>query len=195
MKIINTKITDVKILKPKVHGDDRGFFLETFREDWFRKHVADVSFVQENHSHSSQGTLRGLHYQSHQAQGKLVRVTSGEIFDVAVDMRSTSKTFGQWVATYLSATNKQQLWIPAGFAHGFYVISEQADCHYKCTDYYAPEFEETILWKDPTLNIEWPLLSGLAPKLSLKDSAGKLFPSDPYISEQSEHSPLGGCNE
>ncbi len=195
MKIINTQITDVKILEPQVYEDDRGFFLETFRDGWFRENIADVSFVQENHSHSTKGTLRGLHYQSHQAQGKLIRVISGEIFDVAVDLRHSSNTFGQWVGTYLSESNQRQLWLPAGFAHGFYVISELADCHYKCTDYYAPDFEKTIIWNDPTLNIEWPLLAGLAPNLSLKDSTGELLPKNSCRSDLFDHNIVGGSNE
>ncbi|QFU20514.1 dTDP-4-dehydrorhamnose 3,5-epimerase [Shewanella eurypsychrophilus] len=175
MKIINTQITDVKLLEPQVYKDDRGYFLETFRDDWFKQHIAKISFLQENHSHSVQGTLRGLHYQSAQPQGKLIRVTSGEIYDVVVDLRHSSPTFGQWVGTYLSEFNHRQLWVPEGFAHGFYVISKSADCHYKCTDYYAPEFENSLVWNDHTLNIDWPLIANMPPKLSPKDLAASKF--------------------
>ncbi|MCC9661801.1 dTDP-4-dehydrorhamnose 3,5-epimerase [Pseudoalteromonas sp. MB41] len=179
MNIIDTAIPQVKILEPKVFGDERGFFLETFREDWFREHVADVSFVQDNHSKSAQGILRGLHYQTEQTQGKLVRVTQGEVYDVAVDMRKNSPTFGQHVGVLLNAENKRQLWVPAGFAHGFYVTSENAEFVYKCTDYYAPQFEQSVLWNDPALNIEWPLVDGKDPLLSAKDEAGLLLANAP----------------
>lgn len=182
MKIINTLIPDVKIIEPKVFGDERGFFLETFRDDWFRSNIADVTFVQENHSKSSKGVLRGLHYQTQQSQGKLVRVVSGEVFDVAVDMCKSSPTFGQWFGAILSAENKRQLWVPAGFAHGFYVMSEFAETVYKCTDYYAPEFEKSVLWNDPTLAIDWPILQGETPVLSLKDQAASLFLNAQYYS-------------
>jgi dTDP-4-dehydrorhamnose 3,5-epimerase len=138
VEIIDTTIPDIKILEPKVFGDDRGFFLETFRDDWFRENIANVSFVQDNHSKSAQGILRGMHYQLKQAQGKLVRVISGEVYDVAIDMRKNSPSFGQSFGTILSAENKRQMWVPAGFAHGFYVTSESAEFVYKCTDYYAP---------------------------------------------------------
>lgn len=174
MKVINTAITDVKIIEPTVFGDERGFFMETFRDDWFREHVADVVFVQDNHSKSSQGILRGLHYQTQQAQGKLVRVTAGEVYDVAVDMRKNSPTFGQHVGVLLSGDNKRQLWVPAGFAHGFYVTSDRAEFVYKCTDYYAPQFEQSVLWNDPALKIQWPLVDGKSPLLSAKDEVGLL---------------------
>ena len=180
MKIINTLIPDVKIIEPKVFGDDRGFFTETFRDDWFRSNIADVTFVQENHSKSSKGVLRGLHYQTQQSQGKLVRVVSGEVFDVAVDMCKSSPTFGQWFGAILSAESKHQLWVPAGFAHGFYVMSEFAETVYKCTDYYAPEFEKSVLWNDPVLAIDWPILQGETPVLSLKDQAASLFLNAQY---------------
>lgn len=172
MHIIETEIPDVKILEPRVFGDDRGFFMEIFRDEWFRKHVSDVTFVQDNHSMSARGILRGLHYQLQQPQGKLVRVVSGEVYDVAVDMRRSSPTFGQWVGVTLSADNKRQLWVPAGFAHGFYVTSDSAEFVYKCTDYYAPQYERSLLWNDSRLAIDWPLTSGTDPNLSAKDLQG-----------------------
>ncbi|MCG9771220.1 dTDP-4-dehydrorhamnose 3,5-epimerase [Pseudoalteromonas piscicida] len=175
MKVFDTTIADVKIIEPQVFGDERGFFLETFRNDWFRENVADVSFVQDNHSKSSQGILRGLHYQTEHTQGKLVRVIEGEVYDVAVDMRKSSPTFGQHVGVLLNSENKRQLWVPAGFAHGFYVISKTAEFVYKCTDYYAPQFEQSLLWNDPALNIQWPLIDGSKPLLSAKDKVGLLL--------------------
>lgn len=171
MKIIETNIPEVKLLEPQVFGDERGFFMETFRDEWFKQHVADRTFVQENHSKSVKGVLRGLHYQTENTQGKLVRVVSGAVLDVAVDMRKSSPTFGQYVAEILSAENKRQLWVPEGFAHGFYVLSEEAEFVYKCTDYYNPKAEHSLLWNDPTVAIEWQL-SG-TPNLSAKDLAGK----------------------
>ncbi|GAA0815265.1 dTDP-4-dehydrorhamnose 3,5-epimerase [Colwellia asteriadis] len=180
MNIIETTIPDVKILAPKVFGDNRGFFLETFRDDWFKENVADVAFVQDNHSKSSHGILRGMHYQLKQAQGKLVRVISGEVYDVAVDMRKNSPSFGQSFGTLLSAENKRQMWVPAGFAHGFYVTSESAEFVYKCTNYYAPEFEQSLLWNDPTLAINWPIPANEKPLLSAKDEVGKLFKDAEY---------------
>ncbi|MFI2812272.1 dTDP-4-dehydrorhamnose 3,5-epimerase [Microbulbifer sp. JSM ZJ756] len=175
MKIIETKIPEVKIIEPKVFGDERGFFFESFRHDVFSRECADRIFVQDNHSKSSQGILRGLHYQSQNTQGKLVRVTAGEVFDVAVDMRKSSPTFGQWVGVTLSAENRRQLWVPEGFAHGFYVTSQSAEFVYKCTDYYAPEFEHSLRWDDPDLAIGWPLVNGEQPKLSAKDAEGSLL--------------------
>jgi dTDP-4-dehydrorhamnose 3,5-epimerase len=180
VNIIDTTIPDVKILEAKLFGDDRGFFLEIFRDDWFKEHVADVTFVQDNHSKSSHGILRGMHYQLKQAQGKLVRVISGEVYDVAIDMRKNSPSFGQSFGTLLSAENKRQMWVPAGFAHGFYVTSETAEFVYKCTDYYAPEFEQSLLWNDPELAIEWPILPNEVPLLSVKDEAGRLFKDAAY---------------
>jgi len=174
MEFKPTKVPDVVVIEPKVFGDDRGFFMETFRSTMFSEHCAEREFVQENHSLSKQGILRGLHYQIKQPQGKLVRVVSGAVFDVAVDMRQSSPTFGQWVGEVLSAENKKQLWVPEGFAHGFYVMSEQAEFVYKCTDYWAPEFERSLLWNDKTLNISWPLDSG-APLLSGKDEDGSVW--------------------
>lgn len=171
MKIIDTKISEVKLLEPQVFGDNRGFFMETFRDEWFRKNIADCTFVQENHSKSTKGILRGLHYQTENTQGKLVRVVNGTVFDVAVDMRKNSPTFGQWVGEILSEENKRQLWVPEGFAHGFYVMSEEAEFVYKCTDYYNPSAEHSLIWNDETVGIDWPLNG--APGLSAKDLAGK----------------------
>lgn len=171
MQVIDTAIPDVKLLEPQFFGDARGFFMETFRDQWFKTHVCERTFVQENHSKSTQNVLRGLHYQTENTQGKLVRVIVGEVFDVAVDMRHDSPTFGHWVGEILSAQNKRQLWIPEGFAHGFYVLSEEAEFVYKCTDYYNPQAEHSLLWNDPTVGIQWPLLG--EPNLSAKDLAGK----------------------
>ena len=179
MRLINTSISDIKVIEPKVFGDERGFFLETFRTDWFKQECADVDFVQDNHSKSSQGILRGLHYQLEQTQGKLVRVVSGEVYDVAVDMRKDSATYGQWVGVLLSAENKRQLWVPAGFAHGFYVTSESAEFVYKCTDYYHPASEVSVKYDDPTLAIPWPLVNGEKPFLSAKDEDGLAFVDAP----------------
>ena len=173
MNIIDTAIPDVKLLEPKVFGDERGFFMETFRDEWFKAHVADRTFVQENHSKSGKGVLRGLHYQTENTQGKLVRVVSGEVFDVAVDMRRDSPTFGQWVGEILSADNKRQLWVPEGFAHGFYVMSDSADFVSTCTDYSNPPAEHSLLWNDATVGIDWPLDG--EPSLSAKDLAGKVL--------------------
>ena len=173
--VIPTNLPEVLILEPKVFGDARGFFFESFNaRDFAQCTGLDVQFVQDNHSKSAQGVLRGLHYQIQYPQGKLVRVTQGEVFDVAVDMRKSSPTFGQWAGVVLSAENKRQLWVPPGFAHGFVVTSESAEFLYKTTDYYAPEFERCIAWNDPTLAIKWPDL-GEVPKLSAKDAAGTAF--------------------
>ena len=173
MKIIDTAIADVKIIEPAVFGDERGFFMETWQEQKFNELVCERRFVQDNHSKSRQGILRGLHYQTEQTQGKLVRVVAGEVFDVAVDIRRNSPTFGQWVGVLLSAENKRQLWVPEGFAHGFYVTTESAEFVYKCTNYYNPAAEHSILWNDPDLNIAWPLVDGQEPSLSAKDISGK----------------------
>jgi len=173
MQIIDTKLDSVKIIEPNVFGDDRGFFLESWNRQSFEDNGLPGSFVQDNHSRSSQGVLRGLHYQLKNPQGKLVRVTQGEVYDVAVDMRRSSSQFGQWVGVLLSESNKRQLWVPPGFAHGFYVVSASADFQYKCTDYYAPEFERSLLWNDESVGIEWPVIEGTAPKLAAKDEAGK----------------------
>jgi dTDP-4-dehydrorhamnose 3,5-epimerase len=163
------------LIEPQVFGDARGFFMETFRASELSAQGINLQFVQDNHSGSQRGTLRGLHYQIRQPQGKLIRAVAGEIFDVAVDLRRSSPTFGQWVGANLSAENRHQMWVPPGFAHGFYVLSAWAEVVYKTTDYYAPEHERTIRWDDPTLKIEWPLVAGEAPRLSPKDMAGKAF--------------------
>jgi dTDP-4-dehydrorhamnose 3,5-epimerase len=175
MQIIQTSIPEVLILEPKIIGDDRGFFLETYRASQFLELGLPAEFVQENHSGSSGGVLRGLHYQIHQPQAKLVRAISGEVFDIAVDLRKSSPTFGKWVGAVLGTKNKHFLWIPAGFAHGYFVLSEWAEITYKTTDYYAPEFERSILWNDPDLAIDWPLLNQQLPVLSVKDAQGMLF--------------------
>ena len=171
MKAIETSLPGVLILEPKVFGDTRGFFFESFNQQAFQQATGlDVQFVQDNHSRSAQGVLRGLHYQIQQPQGKLVRVVRGSVFDVAVDVRRSSPTFGCWVGVDLTEDNHRQLWVPPGFAHGFVVTSETADFLYKTTDYYAPEFERCIAWNDPTIGIEWPL--DAPPQLSVKDQAG-----------------------
>lgn len=173
MNVIPTKIPEVLIFEPRVFGDERGFFFESFNEQVFAEKTGlTTKFVQDNHSRSSQGVLRGLHYQIQQPQGKLVRVITGTIFDVAVDIRKSSPTFGQWVGCLLSGENKRQLWVPVGFAHGFSVVSEVAEVLYKTTDYYAPQYERSILWNDPDLAIDWPL-NGVTPILSAKDQAGQ----------------------
>lgn len=171
MQIIDTALEPVKIIEPKVFGDDRGFFLESWNRQIFEDHGLPGHFVQDNHSRSSQGVLRGLHYQIRNPQGKLVRVTRGEVFDVAVDMRKSSPQFGKWVGVLLSESNKRQLWVPEGFAHGFYVVSESADFQYKCTDYYSPEFERSLLWNDPAVGVEWPIDGNTQPLLAAKDAA------------------------
>lgn len=171
MKFFPTRIPEVVVIEPQLFGDHRGFFMETWQQRTFAEAGIDQTFVQDNHSRSSQGILRGLHYQIQQPQGKLVRVISGEVFDVAVDIRQGSPTFGQWVGERLSADNRLMLWVPPGFAHGFYVISAEAEFLYKCTDFYAPVHERAILWNDPTLAIDWPLVEGAAPVLSAKDAA------------------------
>jgi len=173
MKFTPTSIPDVLLIEPEVHGDARGFFMETYRFDLFVATGISAQFVQDNHSGSRRGTLRGLHYQIRQAQGKLVRVIAGEVFDVVLDLRRSSPTFGRWEGVCLSAQNRLQLWIPPGFAHGFYVLSDWAEIVYKATDYYAPQWERTILWNDPAIGIAWPIPDGEAPTLSEKDSRGK----------------------
>ena len=180
MKFTATTIPDVIIIEPQVFGDQRGFFMETWRQDKFKEAGIPSEFIQDNHSSSSQGILRGLHYQIQQAQGKLVRVIKGEVYDVAVDMRLSSPSFGQWVGETLTAENKKMLWVPPGFAHGFYVTSPQAEFVYKCTDYYAPEHERSLLWNDKDLNINWPILQGTEPKLSEKDTKGIKFKEAEY---------------
>lgn len=174
MKVTPLAIPDVLLIEPKVFGDERGFFFESFNQRRFEEAIGrPVQFVQDNHSRSVKHVLRGLHYQIQQAQGKLVRVVQGEVFDVAVDIRKSSPTFGQWVGAILSAENKQQLWIPEGFAHGFVVLSDTAEFLYKTTDYYAPAYERCILWNDATLQIQWP--AGVQPILSAKDAQGTAF--------------------
>lgn len=168
-------IPDLVLLTPQVFGDERGFFMETFRQSEFEAHCGQHMFVQDNHSKSAHGILRGLHYQRQQPQGKLVRVTQGEVFDVAVDMRQSSPTFGQWVGVTLSEQNKQMLWVPPGFAHGFYVTSHQAEFQYKCTDYYNPADEHCIIWNDSELSIPWPFENNQYPIVSVKDAQGKAF--------------------
>ena len=175
MRFEPTSIPDIIQIIPEVHQDDRGFFMETYQAQSFGAAGLPFIYVQDNHSGSLHGTLRGLHYQVRQAQGKVLRVVVGEIYDVAVDLRRWSPTFGQWVGVMLSAEEKNQLWVPPGFAHGFYVVSEQAELVYKVTDYYAPEWERTLLWNDPTLNIAWPIPTGEQPILSPKDKQGKLW--------------------
>jgi dTDP-4-dehydrorhamnose 3,5-epimerase len=173
MKFIPTEIPAVVIIEPRVFGDARGYFLESWNEKVFADAGLPMKFVQDNHSLSSLGTLRGLHYQLNQTQGKLVRVVAGEVFDVAVDMRRSSPTFGKWVGVTLSAENKRMLWVPQGFAHGFYVTSERAEFLYKCTDFYDPGSERTLAWDDPQVGIRWPLVPGVEPILSTKDAQGR----------------------
>lgn len=180
MKIIQTSIPDVLVIEPQVFGDDRGFFMESFNQRrWEQLTGLRTCFVQDNHSRSEKGVLRGLHYQTKQTQGKLVRVVAGEVYDVAVDLRKSSPTFGKWVGSNLSEWNHRQLWVPEGFAHGFLVLTESADFLYKTTDYYAPEYEQCICWDDPELAIDWPL--DLPPSLSGKDAAGIAFKDALYF--------------
>ncbi|MCP9472224.1 MAG: dTDP-4-dehydrorhamnose 3,5-epimerase [Nitrospira sp.] len=174
MRATPLAIPDVVLLEPRVFGDDRGFFFESFNQARFEAAIGKpIAFVQDNHSRSVKGVLRGLHYQIRQPQGKLVRIVVGAVFDVAVDLRRSSPTFGRWIGEVLSAENKRQLWIPAGFAHGFLVLSEVAECLYKTTDYYAPQHERCLIWNDPTIGITWPL--GGEPILSAKDRQGVAF--------------------
>lgn len=175
MQFIRTDIPEVIIIEPRVFEDSRGFFMETYQAQKFAEAGIGFNFVQDNHSRSKQGTLRGLHYQVRHVQGKLVRVVIGEAFDVAVDIRRSSSTFGKSTGILLSAQNKRQLWIPPGFAHGFYVVSEWAEVLYKATDFYDPEAERTIIWNDPMLDLKWPVTPDQLPTLSPKDLAGKLF--------------------
>jgi len=175
ISFIPTAIPDVIIVRSQVFGDERGFFMETYHRDQFACSGIPTDFAQDNHSASRQNVLRGLHYQISQPQGKLVRVILGEVFDVAVDIRRSSPTFGQWVGLILSADTKDALWIPPGFAHGFLVLSEMAEFTYKATDFYAPQWERTILWNDPDIGIKWPLIEQIDPLLSKKDMAGIPF--------------------
>ncbi len=176
MKVSKTAIADVLVVEPKVFGDARGFFYESYNEKlWQELTGLNTQFVQDNHSKSTQGVLRGIHYQIKQAQGKLVRAVVGEVFDVAVDLRKSSPTFGMWVGEYLSAENKKMLWIPEGFGHAFLVLSKNAEFLYRTTDFYAPEHERCIVWNDPDLGITWPAIAGKKPQLSAKDVDGALF--------------------
>jgi dTDP-4-dehydrorhamnose 3,5-epimerase len=173
MNVIDTEVIGVKLVEPKVFGDDRGFFLETFQQNRYKEMLEiDLDFVQDNHSRSSKNVLRGLHFQTSKPQGKLVRVVRGEVFDVVVDIRPESATFGKWVGVYLSEDNKNQLWVPPGLAHGFVVISDFADFEYKCTDYYDPKNEGCLIWNDPEVGVKWPVSE---PLLSAKDALGKGF--------------------
>ena len=172
LNFIPTSLPGVLLIEPKVFPDERGFFLESYQKKKFSEAGIPFDFVQDNHSKSCQGVLRGLHYQIRQPQGKLLRVVAGEIFDVVVDIRKHSPTFGKWFGVHLSAENKRMLWVPVGFAHGFYVTSPEAELLYKTTDYYAPQWERSILWNDPTINIQWPLIEGL-PSLSSRDRVGR----------------------
>jgi dTDP-4-dehydrorhamnose 3,5-epimerase len=174
VQIIDTNIADVKIIEPKVFGDERGFFMETWNAEAMAAAGLDIAFVQDNHSRSARGVLRGLHYQIEQTQGKLVRVTAGSVFDVAVDMRRSSVSYGAWVGVELSASNKRMLWVPPGFAHGFVTLEDGTDFLYKCTKLYAPEHERTLLWNDHSIGIDWPL-GDIVPILSAKDQVGTSF--------------------
>lgn len=178
MNFIETAISDIILIEPEVHGDSRGFFMETWNQEEFEKNIPNVKFVQDNHSKSKFGTLRGLHYQIEHSQGKLVRVVSGSVFDVAVDMRAESPTFGKWVGYILSSENKRMLWVPSGFAHGFYVMTEGTEFVYKCTDYYFPEYERCLLWSDKSVGIKWPAMHE-KPILSTKDLAGQSLADAP----------------
>ena len=175
MKVEPLEIPDVLLITPRVFEDDRGYFVETWQQERYLEHGVSAGFVQDNLSRSVKGTLRGLHYQIRQPQGKLVRVAEGEVFDVAVDMRRSSSTYGQWVGAILSAENARQLWVPPTFAHAFYVLSDFATFEYKCTDFYAPDYERSIRWDDPSLAIEWPIDLGGEPRLSDKDAEAPLF--------------------
>ena len=181
MQIITTAIPDVLVLEPRVFGDERGFFFESWNQREFARLGLPTNFVQDNHSKSARGILRGLHYQTQQVQGKLVRVVAGEVFDVAVDMRRDSPTLGRWAGALLSAGNRRMMWIPPGFAHGFYVTTESAEFVYKCTDFYAPEHEVSMRWDDPAIGIDWPLVDGKPPVLSAKDAAGISFAEAPKL--------------
>lgn len=182
MKVIETALKGVKIIEPKVFGDDRGFFLESFQAERYREQAGiDLEFVQDNYSRSQRGVLRGLHFQVNKPQGKLVRVVRGEVYDVAVDINPRSDTFGQYVGVHLSENNKRQMWVPPGYAHGFVVLSEVADFEYKCTDYYDPTDEGSIIWNDPQIGIEWPVSE---PALSAKDAAAPTLAQ--WIASQGE---------
>lgn len=171
MEFVRTRIPEVMLIMPRVHGDDRGYFMETWQEQQFCLAGIDAHFVQDNQSHSAQWTLRGLHFQVRRTQGKLVRVTNGAVYDVAVDVRRGSPTFCQWVGAELTDANHHMLWIPPGFAHGFLVLSERADFVYKCTDFYSPQDERVVRWDDPAIGIQWPLPAGVSPRLAHRDAS------------------------
>lgn len=179
MNIETTPLRDLLLIEPRVFGDERGFFFESWNQRTFKDAGIGVDFVQDNHSRSRQGILRGLHYQTEQTQGKLVRVVRGSVFDVAVDLRRGSPSFGHWYGIELSESNKRMLWVPPGFAHGFYVTSSEADFLYKCTELYHPASEVSLRWDDPAIGIDWPLVNGKAPQLSAKDAAGLTFDDAP----------------
>ena len=181
MEFEPTEIPDVVLIRPKVFGDPRGYFFESWEERKFAAAGLDVKFVQDNHSRSARNILRGLHYQIQQPQGKLVRVVTGSVFDVAVDIRRSSPTFGRWVGATLTEENHHMLWVPPGFAHGFLVLSESADFLYRCTDFWAPPHERAIRWNDPDLNVKWPLPEGVEPVLSAKDAVAKRFRDAEYF--------------
>lgn len=170
MEFVPTRLPEVVLIKPKVFGDSRGYFLESWQQKKFADAGIEANFVQDNHSHSSQWILRGMHYQIRQTQGKLVRVTRGAVYDVAIDIRRSSPRFGQWVGVELNDTNHHMLWVPPGFAHGFVALTDQVDFLYKCTDLYAPQYERTIRWDDPAVGIEWPLPAGVTPLLAARDA-------------------------
>lgn len=181
MEFVRTSIPEVVLVKPRVYGDHRGFFLESWNEAKFAAGGIEARFVQDNHSRSTRNTLRGLHYQIRQPQGKLVRVTRGAVFDVAVDIRRSSPTFGKWVGVELSAANREMLWVPPGFAHGFLALEDDTEFQYKCSGYYAPEHERVISWNDPDLAIHWPLAAGESPTLSPRDAAAAAFQAAEYF--------------
>lgn len=181
MEFVPTRIPEVVLIKPRVFGDARGFFLETWKDSLFAEANLPTRFVQDNHSHSTRWILRGLHYQVEQTQGKLVRVAHGVAYDVAVDIRRDSPTFGRWVGVELSAENHHMLWVPPGFAHGYLALTDEVDFLYKCTDYYAPEHERVIRWDDPQIGVEWPLPAGVQPKLAARDAQGTPFASAEYL--------------
>jgi dTDP-4-dehydrorhamnose 3,5-epimerase len=181
MKFKETPLKDVFLLEPRVFGDERGFFMETWNAETFREAGLDINFLQDNHSRSTRGILRGLHFQTEQTQGKLVRVSAGQVFDVVVDLRRSSATLGQWYGASLNASDHNMLWVPPGFAHGFYVCSEYADFQYKCTDFYHPASEVALAWDDPTVGIVWPFPEGEKPQLSGKDSEGLAWDDIPLF--------------
>lgn len=181
MNVVETPLKDVFVLEPKVFGDERGFFMESWNQQVFTEAGLDIDFVQDNHSRSGHGILRGMHFQTEKTQGKLVRVTAGEVFDVAVDLRKGSPSLGKWFGATLSAENHKMMWVPAGFAHGFYVMSDYADFLYKCTELYHPASEVCLAWDDPTVGIEWPIPAGEEPQVSAKDAEGLAWADTPLF--------------